>query len=130
MAATFPVSEAKVRELAMRLRRLGVEESDLTETFFRTERSHAGVELRYAIAGIRVRCQREKSQGLNRFFARRMLAEELEARRKELTRHEAKAAELRECKRKRQSPKGRRSVREIVVGQFLLRSDSDRRQGN
>ena len=52
-------------------------------------------------SGIRVRCQRERSQGINRFLARRLLVEELEARQTGRTRHEVKAEKLREEKDRR-----------------------------
>ena len=122
MAASFPVTGAKARELMARLARLGVSDADLRETFFRCGVTRAGVELEHVRSGIRVRCHREKSQGLNRFFARRMLAEELEARLRHLSRHEAKAIELREHKHRRPAAKVPRTAHEIVVGQFLLRA--------
>lgn len=122
MAASFPVSAAKAQELMARLARMGVCETELRETFFRCGGVRRGVELEHLRSGIRVRCHREKSQGLNRFFARRMLVEELEARQRHLTRHEAKAVNLRERKHRRSPKKGARSVHEIVVGQFHLRA--------
>ena len=71
-------------------------EHDLQERFFR----RVGVDLQHLPTGIRVRCCRENSQGLNRFLARRLLVEELEARLQNKTRHEIKAEKIREEKRR------------------------------
>ncbi len=82
----FGVSEAKARDLAERLHRLGVREEDLEESFIRS-RGPGGqnvnkvstcVVLKHRPSGIEVRVQRERSQALNRFLARRLLADRLE----------------------------------------------------
>src|SRR5260370_7348101 len=73
---------------------LGCRENELEETFFRK----SGVAIYHPPSGVRVRCTRERSQALNRFLARRILVEELEARRVNKTRHEGKAEEIRRQK--------------------------------
>jgi len=82
------VRPEKVAELYARLDRLGVRDQDLEETFVRS-RGHGGqkvnktssaVQLRHLPTGILVKVQRERSQVLNRFLARRLLAEKLEER--------------------------------------------------
>ena len=84
----FPVSPEKQRALAARMEALGVREADLEEQFVRSG-GHGGqnvnkvatcVVLRHVPSGILVRCQRERSQALNRFLARRELLDRLEAR--------------------------------------------------
>ncbi len=66
----------------------------------------SGVSLLHVPTQVRIRCQRERSQGINRFLARRLLVEELEARQRGLTRHSAKAERLHEEKeRKHRSSK-------------------------
>lgn len=82
----FPVSPAKERELVERMRRLGVREEEIEEQFVRS--SGAGgqhvnktatcVVLHHRPTGLRVRCQDERSQGLNRFKARRLLLDKIE----------------------------------------------------
>lgn len=84
----FPVSPEKADELQRRFARLGIREADLDESFIRS--SGAGgqnvnkvstcVVLRHRPTGVEVRCQRERSQALNRFLARRILADRIEAR--------------------------------------------------
>jgi len=84
----FPVSPEKARALAARMEALGVREADLEEHFIRA-RGHGGqnvnkvstcVVLRHLPSGIVVRCERERSQAMNRFLARRELLDRVEAR--------------------------------------------------
>ena len=96
----FPVSEKKARLLRERMESVQCSEKDLEESFFR----RSGVNLEHRPTGIRVRCSRESSQALNRFFARRLLVDELEARSQGKNRHEMKAEKIREEKRKHKRP--------------------------
>ena len=85
--ALFPVSPAKEKQLLEHMQTLGVREHDIDEQFVRS--SGAGgqnvnkvsscVVLYHRPSGIRVRCQRERSQGLNRYLARRLLVEKIGA---------------------------------------------------
>lgn len=105
----FPVSEGKHADLVSRMRDLQVAEGQIEESYFRvsgpggqkTNKTASGVTLLHRPTGIQVRCQRERSQGINRFLARRLLVEELEARQTGRTRHEVKAERLREEKDRR-----------------------------
>jgi hypothetical protein len=92
----FPVSEKKAKALRDRLMALRCSEGDIEESFFR----RAGVELRHRPSGIRVRCCERSCQSLNRFLARRLLADELEARLQNKTRHIVRAEKIRELKGK------------------------------
>ena len=66
--------------------RLGIEEKDISEHFIRSG-GHGGqkvnktstcVYLKHTPTGIEVKCQQERSQALNRFLARRILADRIE----------------------------------------------------
>ncbi len=79
----FPVTEAKVADLYRRMEIVGLREEDLDETYFKTVKSGGkagliGVMIFHPQSGLRVRCNRERSQGINRFLGRRMLVELLE----------------------------------------------------
>ena len=105
----FPVSVQKQTDLNERMQKLQLVEGEIEESYFKaagpggqkTNKTLTGVTLLHRPSGVRVRCQRERSQGINRFIARRLLVEELEARRHGKTRHEVKAAHLREEKDRR-----------------------------
>lgn len=69
------------------MRALLLRESDFEERFIRSGGSGGQnvnkvstcVVLRHIPTGLQVRCQRERSQGLNRFLAKRLLVEKIEA---------------------------------------------------
>jgi protein subunit release factor B len=82
----FGVSQEKEAELAERMARCGLREEDLRESFVRSggpggqkvNRTASCVQLAHAPSGLEVKMQQERSQSLNRFFARRRLCELLE----------------------------------------------------
>jgi peptide chain release factor len=92
----FPVSAKKANALRERLVALHCSEGDFEEFFF----GRTGVELRHRASGIRVRSRQRGCQALNRFIARRLLADELEARLQNKTRRMLKAEKIREAKRR------------------------------
>jgi protein subunit release factor B len=81
---------------------VGCDEKQLREQLNRG----SAVALEHLPTGIRIRCNREKSQALNRFFARRFLVEELEARAQNSTRREVKVEQLRAKKYRNRAQAG------------------------
>ena len=73
--------------LAERMQALGVRERDIEEQFVRSSgaggqkvnKTSTCVVLRHLPTGIQVKCQRERSQARNRFLARRILLDKIEA---------------------------------------------------
>lgn len=104
------ISEKKERALADRMASLGILGSDLEESFVCS--SGAGgqhvnkvatcVVLRYRPTGLVVKCQKERSQALNRYWARRILTDRIESERLGRESEEARRiAKIRRQKRKR-----------------------------
>lgn len=84
----FTVSPKKEEALLERMRQLNVREADIEEKFIsssgpggqKINKSSTCVQLLHIPTGTRVKYQRERSQSLNRFFARRSLLDEIERR--------------------------------------------------
>jgi len=100
----FPVRPEKEKDLLERMARLGIKDSDLEERFVHSQgkggqkvnKSATCVYLKHLPSGIEVKCQRERSQALNRFLARRILVEKLEEKlRGEETREKQKIEKIR-----------------------------------
>jgi protein subunit release factor B len=108
--ATFGVSPDKEQALAERMAELGIREEDILEKFIRSG-GHGGqnvnkvatcVYLKHLPTGTEVKCQQERFQSLNRFLARRILTDKIEAAilGKESA-EEQRIAKIRRQKRKR-----------------------------
>lgn len=82
---SFGVSKEKQRALEQEMKRLDIKEEDIEETFTRSSgpggqnvnKLATCVHLRHRPSGIAVKVMRERSQALNRFLARRNLAEKI-----------------------------------------------------
>jgi len=80
------ISPEKIRSLEERMRDLGIQERDIEEKFIRAQgrggqkvnKSSSCVYLKHLPTGIEVKCQKARTQAMNRFFARRALADKVE----------------------------------------------------
>jgi protein subunit release factor B len=106
----FPVSPQKAAALQARLQALGIREEDVDESFVRSggkggqnvNKVSTCVVLVHRPTGTTVKCQRERSQALNRFHARQLLADKIErARRGAESEEEKRIAKIRRQKRRR-----------------------------
>ena len=106
----FPVSEKKQQDLRNKMERLGIRNEDFEESFVRSggpggqnvNKVSTCVLLKHRPTGLIVKCQKERTQAMNRYWARRMLAEKLELQILGRESEEAKRiAKIRRQKRKR-----------------------------
>ena len=107
---TFAVSPEKEDALRLRMERLGLHERDILEKFIRSggkggqkvNKASTCVYLKHFPTGIEVKCQEERSQSLNRFLARRILADKIEKMiLGKLSEEEQRIEKIRRQKRKR-----------------------------
>ncbi len=103
----FPVSEKKRKALQDLINRLGLRETDFDESFTRSggaggqnaNKASTCVWLKHRPTGLEVKCQRERSQALNRYLAKRLLVEKIEALR--LGRESQKIREIEKIRRQK-----------------------------
>lgn len=84
----FGISPAKQKELEDRFIKLNIKECDIVEKFIHSSgnggqnvnKVSTCVYLRYLPLNIDIKCQKARTQLLNRYYARKMLAEEIENR--------------------------------------------------
>ncbi len=120
----MPLSAEKEKALAARMQELGVSENDFEESFIRSSgpggqkvnKTSSCVHLVHIPTGLAVKCQRERSQTLNRHLARRLILDKIELQRKGFIADEQEKIEkLRRQKRKR----SRRAKEKILTAKHL-----------
>ena len=82
----FNVSPVKEKALLKKMHKLGISENDIVETFVKSggkggqnvNKNSTCVNLKHIPTGIVIKSQKERSQLLNRFFARRELVSRIE----------------------------------------------------
>ena len=124
MSNPFGISGAKHAALRLMMVRLGIREADLEERFIRSggpggqnvNKVSTCVWLRHRPSGIEVRVQQERSQALNRFLARRLLAAKLETQvLGRLSAERQRIAKIRRQKRKR----SKRAQEKVLASKHL-----------
>ncbi len=82
----FGSSEEKESALLARMESLGIRNEDLVENFVRSggkggqnvNKVSTCVYLKHLPSGLEVKCQQERSQAMNRYYARKILADKME----------------------------------------------------
>jgi protein subunit release factor B len=115
----FPVSDQKRKALQERMKALGLRETDIKESFLRSSgpggqhvnKVSTCVVLRHMPTGLEVRCQRERSQSLNRFLARRLLVDKLD---EHINRKKSEALQRREKIRRQKRRRSQRAKAKML----------------
>ena len=106
----FPVSSSKNEALARAMERLGIRALDLEESFVRSggpggqnvNKVATCVVLVHRPSGLMVKCQKDRGQAMNRYYARRILCDRLDAQIRGRESEEAKrVSKIKRQKRKR-----------------------------
>lgn len=119
--------------LRKRMLKLGIREDDLEEVFTRgtgaggqkINKTSSTVVLTHVPTGIEVRCQRERSQSVNRLVARLELCDKLEAKLQAAKLAVRSAVE----KKKRQNRKRPRGLKERILETKHKRSEVKKQRG-
>lgn len=126
----FPVSPSKEKQLTERMRQLGIREEDLEESFVRS--SGAGgqnvnkvstcVMLVHQPTGLKIKCQIARSQGLNRFLARRLLLDQVEQERLSVRSSAQQLIEKMRRQKRRRSRRTRKKMLEDKLHQSVKKT--------
>ena len=127
MDTSCMLSQRKEKALHDRMQQLGINESDIIERFVRSSgaggqkvnKTSTCVYLKHLPSGIEVKCQKERSQALNRFLARRILADKIEQVQLGKKSEEAK----RIAKIKRQKRKRSKRAKEKILREKKIQSE-------
>jgi protein subunit release factor B len=119
------VSSEKKEALLKKMEELNISESDIIEKFIRSQgkggqnvnKTSTCVYLKHIPTGIEVKVQRERSQALNRFFARRLLVEKIEG---ELSGRESEKKKLAEKIRRQKRKRSKRAKEKILRDKKIL----------
>jgi len=120
----FSVSPEKERTLQERMEQLGIDEKDIIERFVRSS-GHGGqnvnkvatcVYLKHIPTGVEVKCQQERSQAMNRFLARRILADKIE---NIALGRESKQQQTREKIRRQKRRRSRRAKEKVLHSKHI-----------
>ena len=107
---TFSIRKEKEDALRKKMDSLGIFEKDIVEKFIRSSgkggqkvnKTSSCVYLKHLPTKIEVKCQRERSQSINRFLARRILTDKIEGMIKgKESEEQQRIAKIRRQKRKR-----------------------------
>ena len=133
----MPVSVEKENSIKARMLKLGVAEDDFEESFIRSSgpggqkvnKSSSCVYLVHLPTGLSVKCQKERSQSLNRFLARRLLLDKIERQQEGfIAQEKEKLEKIRRQKRKRSkrakekilAEKQQQSQKKVLRGKVII----------
>lgn len=129
----FSVNPLKEKQLREKMKALNIREEDIQETFIRSggrggqhvNKTSTCVYLKHIPTGIEVKCQEERSQALNRYRARVILANKVEQLIKGRESEETQRIE----KMRRQKRKRSKRAKEKMLAEKKITSEKKRLRG-
>lgn len=127
------IRKEKLDELYERMARLGIRDEDLIEKFIlgsgsggqKINKTSSCVYLKHIPTGIEIKCQRDRSREMNRYYARKELCERLEEKIENKKSERQHAIEkIRRQKRRR----SRRSKEKMLAGKKMHSDTKSMRQ--
>ena len=123
----------KEDELRARMEKLGIRETDIVEKFIlgagkggqKVNKTASCVYLKHLPTGIDVKCNRDRSQAMNRFFARRELCERIEAK---LLGERSRRQQAQEKIRRQKRRRSRRSKQRMLEDKHKQSEKKERRR--
>lgn len=114
------IRKEKQDELEARMERLGIREGDLVEKFIlgsgrggqKINKTSSCVYLKHLPTGIEIKCQRERSRDMNRYYARQALCERLEEKMENI---KSERQQLQEKIRRQKRRRSRRSKEKMLA---------------
>ncbi|MBS0604160.1 MAG: peptide chain release factor-like protein [Verrucomicrobia bacterium] len=131
------ISKEKHDELQERMERLGIKDADLIEKFIlgsgkggqKINKTSSCVYLKHIPSGIEIKCQRDRSREMNRFYARRDLCERLEEKLENKKSERQQAIEKIRRQKRRRSRKAKEKMlankKQVSEKKSLRRSPKD-----
>jgi protein subunit release factor B len=129
----WAVSQEKAKALGQKLKQLNIHETDVIEKFIRSSgaggqnvnKTSTCVYLKHLPTGIEIKMARERSQGLNRFLAWRLLAEKIEER---ILREKSARRKETEKKRRQKRKRSKRTKEKILREKKLISEKKEMRR--
>jgi peptide chain release factor len=130
----YSISIDKENTLKQKMETLGIKESDIQEKFIRSggsggqkvNKTSSCVYLKHIPTGIEIKCQQERSQTMNRFFARRILVEKIE----NLVLREKSAQQKQIVKIRKQKQKRSKRAKEKILKEKKMNSEKKQLRAN
>ena len=131
------VRKEKLEELASRMEKLGIGEGDLIEKFIlgsgkggqKINKTSSCVYLKHLPTGTEVKCQRDRSREMNRYYARKELCEKLEEKIEGVKSERQQAIEKIRRQKRRRSRKSKEKMladkKQVSEKKSLRRSPRD-----
>ncbi len=113
------IRQEKWDDLRRKMEELGIREDDLVEKFIlgsgrggqNLQKTSSCVYLKHLPTGVEVKCQRERSRELNRYYARRELCEKIES---QIFKVKTEKIQLIEKKRRQKRKRSKRAQQKVL----------------